>query len=85
MAGTRFGQMEGDGCFWNVIQSFELTLSELKALEVSKHTGKNKRADLQDSEAKEGLCGELRRQPVPGLYYFPFPQISLPNLTHTFF
>ena len=39
MAGTIYGQMEGDGCFWNVIQSFELTLSELKALEVSKHTG----------------------------------------------
>lgn len=56
MAGTRFGQMEGDGCFWNVIQSFELTLSELKPLEVSKHTGKNGRADLQDSEEKEGLC-----------------------------
>ena len=56
MAGTRFGQMQGDGCFWNVIQSFELTLSELKALEVSKHTGKNGRADLQDSEEKERLC-----------------------------
>ena len=32
MEGTKLSQMEGDGCFWNVIQSSDLTMSELMAL-----------------------------------------------------
>ena len=55
MVGTRLVQMEGDGCFWNVTQSSELSLGGLKALEVSVYTDKNGR-DLQGSEEKEGLC-----------------------------
>ena len=33
----------------------------------------------------ETVWGELRRQPVPGLYFFHFPQVGLTDLIHTFF